>query len=34
VCCGKEETPPLVYFGGKFARLAQADSDNSNGGAA
>ena len=34
VCCEKEETPPLVYFGGKFARLAQVESDNSNGGAA
>jgi flavin reductase (NADH)/flavin reductase len=34
VCCEKEETPPLVYFGGKFARLAQAESESSNGGAA
>lgn len=34
VCCEKEETPPLVYFGGKFARLAQAESENANGGAA
>ncbi|CAG9260201.1 flavin reductase family protein [Paraburkholderia unamae] len=34
VSCEREETPPLVYFGGKFARLEQADSENSNGGAA
>jgi flavin reductase (DIM6/NTAB) family NADH-FMN oxidoreductase RutF len=34
VCCEKEETPPLVYFGGKFARLAEAESGNDNGGAA
>lgn len=34
VCCEKEETPPLVYFGGKFARLNQAEPDNSKGGAA
>jgi flavin reductase (DIM6/NTAB) family NADH-FMN oxidoreductase RutF len=33
VCCAKEETPPLVYFGGKFSGLHQAESDNSNGGA-
>jgi flavin reductase (DIM6/NTAB) family NADH-FMN oxidoreductase RutF len=34
VCCEKEETPPLVYFGGKFARLIQAEPGNSKGGAA